>query len=86
MGTWHQSQYEQNGLNGPYRTFLSTQLAENDIEVLPISLAHALEVTTYPFHHKDPFDRLIAAQSLVENIPIISIDAILDSYGVNRLW
>ena len=73
-------------LTEPYHTFLPKQLKENDIEILPILLAHALEVTTLPFHHKDPFDRLIAAQSLVEKIPIISIDAVLDSYSVQRLW
>jgi PIN domain nuclease of toxin-antitoxin system len=39
-----------------------------------------------PFQHKDPFDRILAAQSLVEKIPIISIDAVFDKYGVQRLW
>jgi len=39
-----------------------------------------------PFHHKDPFDRLIIAQSTVENLPIVSSDATFDSYGIERVW
>ncbi len=39
-----------------------------------------------PFHHKDPFDRLLIAQALSENILIISADAIFDPYGVQRVW
>jgi PIN domain nuclease of toxin-antitoxin system len=37
-------------------------------------------------HHKDPFDRLLVAQALTENIPIVSADVQLDSYGITRLW
>jgi PIN domain nuclease of toxin-antitoxin system len=43
-------------------------------------------LTALPFHHKDPFDRLLVAQAAVENIPIISNDATLDAYGIVRLW
>jgi PIN domain nuclease of toxin-antitoxin system len=39
-----------------------------------------------PFHHKDPFDRLLVAQALAEKIPIVSADSALDDYGVTRLW
>jgi PIN domain nuclease of toxin-antitoxin system len=39
-----------------------------------------------PFHHRDPFDRLLVAQALVEGIPIVSKDAALDAYGITRLW
>jgi PIN domain nuclease of toxin-antitoxin system len=39
-----------------------------------------------PKHHKDPFDRLLIAQALVEAIPIVSVDAAFDAYGVTRLW
>jgi PIN domain nuclease of toxin-antitoxin system len=57
-----------------------------DIRILPINPSHVLKVETLPFHHKDPFDRIIAAQSLVENITVISIDEILDEYLVNRIF
>jgi PIN domain nuclease of toxin-antitoxin system len=39
-----------------------------------------------PHHHKDPFDRLLVAQALTEDIPIVSVDAAFDPYGVTRLW
>ncbi len=41
---------------------------------------------TLPFYHKDPFDRLLVAQAVVEAIPIISLDTALDQYGIQRLW
>jgi len=41
---------------------------------------------TLPFYHKDSFDRLLVAQAIVENIPIISVDTVLDRYGIQRLW
>jgi PIN domain nuclease of toxin-antitoxin system len=39
-----------------------------------------------PRHHKDPFDRMIAAQALEENVPVIGRDRMLDEYGVDRRW
>ena len=65
---------------------LTEQLQQNGFGVLPIVLPHIFLVVNLPFHHRDPFDRILAAQSLMENIPIVSIDAILDSYGLQRLW
>jgi PIN domain nuclease of toxin-antitoxin system len=43
-------------------------------------------LTTLPFHHRDPFDRLLVAQALVEQIPIVSSDSSFDAYAVQRLW
>ena len=43
-------------------------------------------MSAMPFHHRDPFDRLIAAQAMVEQIAVISDDPALDAYGVARLW
>jgi len=53
---------------------------------LHIEPRHTARLTALPFHHKDPFDRLLVAQAAVENIPIISNDATLDAYGIVRLW
>jgi len=53
---------------------------------LPIRIAHVSKVASLPFHHKDPFDRLLVAQALVENIPIISADKKMDQYSVKREW
>jgi PIN domain nuclease of toxin-antitoxin system len=62
------------------------ELSVRNIQILPINPSHVLKVETLPFHHKDPFDRIIAAQCLVENITAISIDEILDEYQVNRVF
>lgn len=69
-----------------FGNFIPAQLQQNDIEILPITLPHLEKVSTLPFHHKDPFDRLIIAQSIVENLPIVSSDAAFDSYGIERIW
>jgi PIN domain nuclease of toxin-antitoxin system len=45
-----------------------------------------LRLTTLPFHHKDPFDRLLVAQAMVEDIAIVSNDVVLDTYAIKRLW
>jgi PIN domain nuclease of toxin-antitoxin system len=58
----------------------------NGFKILPIEPRHTAIVTTVPFHHRDPFDRLIVAQMEIEQVPIVSADAVLDAYGVHRLW
>ncbi|HAJ61322.1 MAG TPA: PIN domain nuclease [Cyanobacteria bacterium UBA8543] len=69
-----------------YDKFIPQQLTLNDIEILPISMAHLALVATLPFHHRDPFDRLLVAQAIVEKVSIVSIDVVFDSYTVNRIW
>jgi PIN domain nuclease of toxin-antitoxin system len=54
--------------------------------ILPVEPKHTARLIGLPFHHKDPFDRLLVAQAIVESIPIISSDAVLDAYGITRLW
>jgi PIN domain nuclease of toxin-antitoxin system len=73
-------------LGEPATTFLPRELAANHFDLLAIELRHATFVETLPLHHRDPFDRLLVAQSRIDSIPIVSIDAALDSYGVQRLW
>ena len=68
------------------RTFLQREIARNNFELLPISLEHATAVEGLAPHHKDPFDRLLIAQAVVEGIPIIGADAAFDPYPVRRLW
>ena len=70
----------------PLGRFLRQQLERNTISLLPIELNHAVRVATLPFHHRDPFDRLLVAQSLEEHLPILSADTALDGYEVQRLW
>lgn len=73
-------------LGEPATTFLPRELATNHFDLLAIDLRHALLVETLPLHHRDPFDRLLVAQARTENMPIVSIDPILDRYNINRLW
>jgi PIN domain nuclease of toxin-antitoxin system len=73
-------------LSQPFDLFIPNQLLLNDITLLDITVSHALRVATLPFHHRDPFDRLLIAQSLVEGMPFIGTDSVFDAYGVNRLW
>ena len=68
----------------PFKIFIPEQLQQNEITVLPIETDHLTYVTTLPFHHRDPFDRLLIAQSIVEGIPIVSMDAAFDPYKVDR--
>lgn len=53
---------------------------------LPITLAHAERAGGMPGEHRDPFDRLLIAQALVEDLTLVSNEAIFDGFGVKRLW
>ena len=71
---------------GPFEEFWTHQMSLNSFSLLPISLAHTARVIDLHPVHRDPFDRLLVAQALEESIPIVSGDAILDEYGVVRIW
>lgn len=73
-------------LGEPVSTFLPRELLVNKFGLLQIELVHALHVENLPRHHRDPFDRLLVAQSVIEKIAIVSSDEKFDSYGVVRLW
>lgn len=73
-------------LGEPSSTYIPAALARTGFELLPISLAHATRVESLPLHHRDPFDRLLIAQALLEAIPLVSADGALDAYGVPRRW
>lgn len=70
----------------PLDAFIPDQLLLNRIELLPISLEHALQVAHLPPHHRDPFDRLLIAQAIREGIPLVSADQAFDAYPVQRSW
>ena len=73
-------------LPAPFEAFWDEQFLTNDFALLPISVSHAARVVNLPFHHRDPFDRLIIAQSLIEGMPLVSSDIIFDRYSVERVW
>src|SRR5437868_10223 len=62
------------------------QQQANGLQVLPVTLPHSLAVEGLPPVHKDPFDRLLAAQSIVEGAELVSGDAIFTNYPVRLLW
>ncbi len=66
--------------------FVTKHLRYLQVALLPIDLSHLRIVSTMPLYHRDPFDRLIVAQSLVETAPLVSADATLDAYAATRLW
>lgn len=61
------------------------QLRIENIDILPIQPLHVLQVSTLPFHHRDPFDRIIIAQSQVENLPVMTDDPEFAAYGIKLL-
>jgi PIN domain nuclease of toxin-antitoxin system len=70
----------------PVKTFIEQKLAFNDFKLLNINLDHIDVITTLPLQHRDPFDRILIAQAMVEKIPIISVDTVFDAYSITRLW
>lgn len=66
--------------------FISEQLLINSIESLPIHISHAVRVYDLPIHHKDPFDRILVAQSQLENLSIMTLDPLISQYDVNVIW
>ncbi|MEZ6064004.1 MAG: type II toxin-antitoxin system VapC family toxin [Planctomycetaceae bacterium] len=70
----------------PFEQLFPDQLTRNSMEILAVSVDHLKVVCSLPFHHRDPFDRLMVAQASVENLPIISVDRVFDDYGIAREW
>ena len=76
-------------INGNYESVID-DVNENSIQILPINFAHTAEQNRLPFHHRDPFDRIIISQAIVENMSLISADPIFDDYlkgkSIRRIW
>lgn len=70
----------------PFDLFIRTQLEVNNIELLDIKASHLSELLQLLSHHSDPFERLLMAQARVEGVAVVSRDAVLDAYGVQRSW
>jgi PIN domain nuclease of toxin-antitoxin system len=73
-------------LGVPYASFIKEQMRLNNMELLPINIEHLEIVSALPFHHRDPFDRLLISQAIFENMPILSVDIAFDAYPVQRVW
>jgi PIN domain nuclease of toxin-antitoxin system len=70
----------------PVEQFVSEHLGVNQFSLLPIDLEDTGRVARLPFHHRDPFDRLLAAQALGDDMAIVSVDLVFRKYGVKRIW
>ncbi len=73
-------------LSEPLDVFLERQLVINQFRLLHIEPKHVKPLTSLAFHHRDPFDRLIISQAIVEQIPVVSADTAFDRYPIQRLW
>ena len=70
----------------PIAALVSKNIQENDIYLLPIDLSHIAQLEKLPPHHKDPFDRMIIAQAMIEEFTIVSIDSAFANYAVPIIW
>jgi PIN domain nuclease of toxin-antitoxin system len=73
-------------LRRPFAELFPAELEQNAIEVLGVEFLDVARVVTLPFHHRDPFDRLLVAQALEKDLPVVGVDAVFDAYGVERIW
>lgn len=69
-----------------YNDFMHRGIVGNDFDILPVEPHHCDRLIALPFHHKDPFDRLLIAQALSEGVPLVCADTAMASYGIQRLW
>ena len=70
----------------PIERFVSEQLLANDFTLLSIGLDETGRTARLPFHHRDPFDRLLAAQAIEQKLVVVTADPLFRKYGVKRAW
>lgn len=73
-------------LREDWQESIPREMARNRVEWLPISVAHVNEVSSLPWHHRAPFDRLLLAQARVDGLHLVSGDGQFDAYGVSLVW
>jgi PIN domain nuclease of toxin-antitoxin system len=66
--------------------FILEQMTLNGFSLFAVELRHVVRVAALPFHHRDPFDRLLAAQAVEDDLAIVSADRVFRKYGVTRVW
>lgn len=71
---------------GTLSEFVKEHIRGSKIEIMSIDLNHLYQLENLPFIHRDPFDRIIIAQAIIENIPVISKDEVFDGYPIQRIW
>jgi PIN domain nuclease of toxin-antitoxin system len=73
-------------LSLPYRTWMEKAITDLGLALLPITVEYAERQAALPAHHKDPFDRMIIAQALLEGVGVVCSDTAFDAYGITRVW
>jgi PIN domain nuclease of toxin-antitoxin system len=73
-------------LTRPIEAFVSEQLGANSFSLLNFELRHMAKIEKLPFHHRDPFDRLLIAQAITDKLTLVSTESIFADYGVKLLW
>lgn len=73
-------------LSLPLQALIESQQQQNHIKLVPVNLEHVLALDGMPLYHKDPFNRLLIAQASVENVVLLSHDAMISQYDVNVQW
>ena len=73
-------------LKGGWFQTIQKEMEINTIQWLPIEMTHCAEVTELPYHHRDPFDRMLIAQAIVEKMKLLSRDSRLSGYAIELLW
>ena len=73
-------------IGGDYQGFFPHHMKRTRFDWLPCRDEHLSQLITLPYHHRDPFDRLLIAQAQVEQISIVSSDAKFDLYSISRIW
>ena len=70
----------------PFEEFVTEHVLGTQLDLLPIQMSHLLEVNQLPWHHRDPFDRILAAQCKAEGFTLISNDRAFEGYGLDFVW
>ncbi|MGD2013099.1 MAG: type II toxin-antitoxin system VapC family toxin [Desulfobacterales bacterium] len=65
---------------------IQEEMRTNAIQWLPVEMPHCVELTKLPFHHRDPFDRMLIAQAMIEDLQLLSRDDRLSAYEIERIW
>jgi PIN domain nuclease of toxin-antitoxin system len=70
----------------PFDQLFPEQLKRNNFELLGVTVEHLTRLTTLPLHHRDPFDRMLIAQALEDQLVLVGADAAFDAYALERIW
>ena len=73
-------------LSEPPETYILSRIASNQFEILPVQMSHILKIHSLPTFNKEPIDRLLIAQSLVEDLSLITVDRAIGQYPIKTIW